>query len=30
MDTAGGWKLKLAKELDAAGVPFNHAKVLGV
>jgi hypothetical protein len=29
MDAAGGWKLKLAKELKAAEIPFNQAKVLG-
>jgi hypothetical protein len=29
MDAANGWKLKLVKELKAAEVPFNEAKVLG-
>ena len=28
MDAANGWKLKLAKELKAAEIPFNQAKVL--
>jgi predicted nucleotide-binding protein len=30
MDAAGGWKLKLVKELKAAEIPFNQAKVLDV
>ena len=29
MDAADGWKLKLVKELKAADIPFNQAKVLG-
>ena len=29
MDAADGWKLKLVKELKAAEIPFNQAKVLG-
>ncbi|MGC2221827.1 MAG: nucleotide-binding protein [Methylocella sp.] len=30
MDAGKGWKLKLAKELKAAEIPFNQAKVLDV
>jgi len=28
MDDAGGWKLKLAKEIDAAGVEIDFNKVM--
>lgn len=30
MDTGGGWKIRLAQELDAAGLNFDHKKLFEV